>query len=173
MNALFLDIDGVLNNYHLQKSFTFPNGYIQNPVKGTQNKWNGLMGMDYDKVTLLNKILENNDWKVIISSSWYYSVNTVKALENFGFKYTNRIIGGTDRKSYGRGKQILDAVEYFKVKDFIILDDELFDITGNSEFVSNNMREIFRDRVFETNPYIGLTEKTVSKILKRLNHFMI
>jgi len=171
MNALFLDIDGVLNNYHLKEPFTFPNGYTQQPVKGTQNKWNGLMGMDYDKVSLLNEILESNEWKVIISSSWYYSDSTVNALKHFGFKYSDRIIGGTNRKSYGRGKQILDAVEDFKVTDFIILDDELFDITGNSEFVSNNMREIFRDRVFKTNPYIGLTEKTVEKVLNRINSF--
>ena len=173
MNALFLDIDGVLNNYHLKEPFTFPNGYTQLPVKGTKTKWNSLIGMDYDKVSLLNKIMENNEWKIIISSSWRYSDNTIKALKHFGFKYTDRIIGGTNRKSYGRGKQILDAVEFFKILDFIILDDELFDINGDSKFVSDNMREIFRDRIFKTNPYKGLTEKTICHILRRLNYFMI
>jgi len=166
LRVIFLDIDGILNNLCLKNPWTRPDGTIQEPVQGTKTVWRNTIGMDYDKVERLNKILDSSDWSIIISSSWGFSRDTIQALICFGFKHTHRIVGGT-YNGCGRGNQIWNTIkDNPSITDFITIDDEPFDIIGEHESVTPEMREFFKDRVFSPNPYVGLTDEIVEKVIK-------
>jgi hypothetical protein len=178
MNAIFLDIDGVLNAYTLASPWTRPDGSIQQASIGTRTEWSNGTGFDIDgigggldrsMVARLNTIMESSDWNIIISSSWGYSEDTLNALDYFGFKNRDRVIGGTLRTVEGRGAQILLSVEEFCINDFITIEDEPFDITGICNCVTSEMREIFKDRLFQPNPYVGLTDDMMEIIISRIN----
>ena len=166
MRVIFLDIDGILNSLTLKKPWTRPDGTIQEPVHGTQTEWRSTIGMDYDKVERLNKILDNSDWSIIISSSWGFSRDTIQALICFGFRHTHRIMGGT-YGGWARGNQIWNTIKANpRITDFITIEDEPFDILGNHESVTPEMREFFKGRVFSPNPYVGLTDDITNSIIK-------
>lgn len=171
MKIVFLDLDGVVNNYGLQKPWTRPDGTIQQPVKGTQTSFNGLIGFDYDKMERLNRCFDNSDWSIVISSSWYLTQRTLRTLTKFGFRHNHRIVGETRRCFDGRGQQILDFVDnHPRIKDFITIEDELFDITGDHESVTDEIRKRFENRIFSPNPYEGLQDDLVLEIIKRLKN---
>lgn len=123
-NIIFLDIDGVLNNLHLDKPFKRFDGTIAQPVQGTK-EFRNHVGLDYDKVEHLNFIMESlPDWNIVISSSWGYDIKkectTQKFLRHFGFKYIDRILNETG-KGFGRGDQILRFVKENNVYNFVTI----------------------------------------------------
>lgn len=112
--------------------------------------------------------MASSNWNIIISSSWYYSEDTLDAMEYFGFKYRDRVIGGTWRTVECRGAQILLSVKEFGVKDFITIEDEPYDITGECDCVTPKMRETFQGRLFQPNPYEGLQDDLMYEIIERI-----
>ena len=180
LNLLFLDIDGVLN---------FASGDLNNSYNG--RFLNG-EEIEPKLVKNLNKIFEEiPNLKIVISSSWRVNMKkTIWALKFAGFNYIENIIGKTDfgkpitKKTFvgkdikldppynvlnnTRGEQIL---KWFldnpgiakKLKNFIIIDDEDYDICGDMGllFLKNN--------TIVTCSKIGLSNANVQDII---NHFI-
>jgi hypothetical protein len=144
MKCVFCDFDGVINNYHLDTPWTRPDGTVQQPSKGTTNTFEGTVGFDYDKVERLNRIFDNSDWSIVISSSWGLSQRTRLALIKFGFKHCHRIVGELRGPMSGRGALILHYVDcHSKITDFITIEDEDHDIIGSHESVTDDIRKKF------------------------------
>lgn len=179
LNILFLDIDGVLN----YASQTPANSYGGRFPNGEE--------IEPKLVKKLNKIFEEvPNLKIVVSSSWRGNMKRlVWALRNAGFRYIENIIGKTPRatavteKHYNgetieltppytllyerRGQQIL---KWFldnpgiskRMNNFIIIDDEKYDISGKMGFN-------FLDQYFiQTNSDIGLSNTNVQSII---SHF--
>lgn len=157
---IFLDIDGVLNKYskHIKETDEI--------IKGT-GEFEGLIGMEPEYIENLNGVIDKfEDVSIVISSSWHYDFEeecrTQRAFKHFGFRHIDRIIDVTPRQSCGRGQQIKDWIDENNYKGkFVVIEDEPFDVYGDHETVTDELRELFKDVTISPNPYIGLnSEKT-------------
>ena len=153
---LFLDIDGVLASYDYLLSLK---GFI-----------------DKEKVALLN-MLKPYDVEVVISSSWGYNDDTVKALKACGLELP--IIGGTEHfysdwmcRGNEIAKWLVDTFDEYNVytgkasqysgKDYeyVILDDD------------DDMLMCQKDNFIHVDRNTALTEENINKaidILERKN----
>jgi hypothetical protein len=144
----FLDIDGVLNS----QSFLLKNPGLE---------------IDPERVQILNKLLEETNASVVISSSWrighpiFWLQN---ALEKVGFKYPERIIGATSSETKGqRGDEIELWLRQIHVDAFVILDDD------------DDMSTV-QDMLVKTSFETGLLEEHIKKakqIIAKQIHFAI
>lgn len=122
MNVIFLDIDGVLNSQE------------------TEERCNGAIGIDSDKVARLAKIVTSNNAILLLTSSWRLhwwkkdkdddeqhplGEYLDKKLAEHGLKIHDTV----PYVGFDRGKAILNWLNNtdIVVNKFIILDDELFD----------------------------------------------
>lgn len=115
MRLLFLDIDGVLNN-----------------GKPTAS---GYCTIDYDKVLLLNELLDTlPDVEIVITSAWRYMVltnqMTLSGFENmlltYGLKVRGRLHGTTPfdgEHGYDRDGLIRLYIEWSGCTHFVVFDD--------------------------------------------------
>ncbi|MCO7186091.1 HAD domain-containing protein [Tenacibaculum sp. XPcli2-G] len=155
MNILFLDIDGVLNSRQWHSSENCK--ILEITVKRF---------FDPACVEYLNKIVNETETKVVISSSW----RILRSLQNLQdlFKsigFTGKIFGKTEDLSIFepdtpnlRGVEIQnwikDNQKHFKTPiKYVIIDDE-------NEFFSHQ-EQFF----FQTNPDIGLDTTITEKII--------
>ena len=112
MKAIFLDIDGVLN----------------------QEDWmlNGTPWIEEDKLELISKLCKNTNSNVILSTNWREIWNEPLYVndENNGIhkahilfnKYNIQVIGTTP--VFGaREDEILKAIENLKIDKYVIIDD--------------------------------------------------
>ena len=179
LNLLFLDIDGVLN-YLTQDGNNSYNGRFRTGEE-----------IEPKLVKKLNKIFEEiPNLKIVISSSWRGSMKrTIWALRFAGFEYIENIISRTSsgyavtEKRYkdklinleppytvlnnGRGEQILKWLidnpgVSKKLNDFVILDDEDYDIIGARGF------NLLKPNFIKIHPNLGLSDDNVQSII---NHF--
>jgi len=140
MKIIFLDIDGVLNNF---SSYT----------NKTTVVW------ESDCVERLNKIVEKTGAKIVISSTWRFSRRHIDAYTNdMGIK--GEIIDKTPRSTFFsacRGDEILEWInEHKEVEKFVILDDD------------SDMGDLFK-YLIQINPEFGLTDSDVEKVIARFN----
>ena len=179
LNILFLDIDGVLN----YASQTPANSYGGRFINGEE--------IEPKLVKKFNKVFEEiPNLKIVISSSWRGNMKRlVWALKFAGFLYVENIIGRTSRaiavtKKHckgvtidlptphtllyeRRGQQIL---KWFldnpgiskRMNNFIIIDDESYDISGKMGI--NFLNQYF----IQTNSDIGLSNTNIQSII---SHF--
>lgn len=182
MNVIFLDFDGVLNDFYpLQKddklmeeqeqSFiekrecrNFIDKFMDNYPKNklTRNVINATQMLDTEKVLLLNKIMENTDVKIVFSTSWRNIMNLeelIFCLVICGFRYPNRCIDTTseDCWSLKRGGEISEWIERIdlNISKYAIIDDE-----------SANCKILFdEENIFKVR---GLNENDANSII---NHF--
>lgn len=132
MNIIFLDIDGVLNS---QNYFIENHKDILLFSKAYSNKDNNeleylikrqIMDIDYNKLQLLKEIIYETNAKIVISSSWR-NLYIYPLIEDYLINKGLPIIGTTP---YIRGKRGEEIRTYLKenpeIKNFIILDDEIF-----------------------------------------------
>ena len=116
--VIFLDIDGVLNSeeYFINR---------QRPYTGDFRR-----SHDIDSIAIerLNRIMENTNTEIVLSSSWriFPLTEVVSAMNYKGFKYNIKYV--TTREYMDRGLQILKFIQENSVEDYIVLDDEAFDI---------------------------------------------
>jgi len=139
MKVLFLDIDGVLNNYH-QRNF----GESFSPPS----------------CDALNSILDRvPDLKIVISSSWrmWGTDYMQKLLEKNGIKDAkSKVIDITGNELGNRGFQIHCWLNRNpSVTQFVILDDE----TDMGPLLTN---------LVKTNGYVGLTSTEADRVVDAL-----
>ena len=133
MKVIFLDIDGVLNNYNYAMSVY--NKKVE--AQGAQGSAHSVINDCYDhfdpvSVQVLNEILEETGAKIVISSAWRI-VNTIDELREHFTKQNIKnfdIIDVTPSHSkvitnMGRGGEILEWITNNKLPldEFVIIDD--------------------------------------------------
>lgn len=160
MRVIFLDIDGVVNTFQLYKEpptdipkneLKFIEGYYVDICSSGQGRVSNIQA-----VTILDKLCHEFDLKIVLSSTWrlgHYD-KTIEALRKSGLSEDIEIIGKTERLSSGhRGAEISKYLtEHPEIKDYIILDDDSFDLLGHG------------NHLFKTDTYTGLTFRDMMDI---------
>lgn len=145
MKAIFLDIDGVLNN-------TLAPGVMH---------WNSTLPHCVENI---NKIVDSTGAKIFVISSWvddvFFDGNNLKLeqfLSNRGLKEGS--IVGFRRKGISKEEGIFELVtSNIEIDSFIILDD-------NPEIVKN---DFLKSRHIITQSLVGLSEEDVVKSIELL-----
>lgn len=133
---IFIDVDGVLNNR--ASLYLAANGYHHPPHKPR------CFTMDTSCVHLFKSLLDDTQSKFVISSSWRgetvsKSTRFFTAIEWCGFANAkDYCVGVTPRLTTGRGTEIDDWLARHDVANFVILDDDSFDITQSENFVQTD-----------------------------------
>lgn len=152
-NIIFLDIDGVLNNYP-----------FINSIKST----NPLDHLMKEKIDLLNQIILATNAKIVLSTNWRVSVGAAKTADLLiESGVLGNVIGSTptDLRRHlsevvPRHKEIqawIDA-NLSKIKSFVIIDD--LESASNKKLHNNFVL---------TDPDVGLTKENVQQAILILN----
>lgn len=159
VKLIFWDFDGVFNKLD-----------GKNTTK--QRAWTGTIGFDPELISNLNYLCSQLDkeWDFIISSSWRTQGmgHCIRALLDAGFEHTQlqRWMNRTGR-SITRGHEIMEYVSHYSVPvDFIVIDDEQFDIIGDYKELTDDVRNHIRPNFYQTDMKQGLTMKDVHAILE-------
>lgn len=156
---IFLDIDGVLNDWKYLKY------YLDNHPEekgGVITRFNpmSMFALNY----LIEKLEKDYNVCLVIISTWRSNmVETVKTLKNQNLKYNKQIDAlGFYFNSYQRGKEILKYLENKNDKtNFVIIDDEDFDYKNN----------ISKNKIIKTNFFDNsLNLKQVINFLKNMQN---
>lgn len=160
--ALFLDIDGVLNNIDTKEKT--PRGFL---------------GIEDEKLEILKGITEKAGAGIVLSSTWRY-VYARKEIDGLYLKMkfkghgmkisdttlppdylkTHKNDDGIYRTEARRGAQIMAYLSLHpEITEYAVLDDETFD------FRDHDMKKRFVRTDFRT----GLTEKEASEVTDILN----
>lgn len=126
IKAIFLDIDGVMNQY------TIVDGEVTKFTPVSQTEDGLLLQMDQELVFRLNKLVDRTGVELVLSSTWRIARpwrETMKAngiVKDF-LDRTPRLprLNGTSHEYCERGKEIkawLD--EHPEVEDYVIIDDD-------------------------------------------------
>lgn len=150
MKVIFVDIDGVLNNYATQTKYH--NNYVP-------------LYSDLDPKCMSNfrTLLQiKSDYQILIHSAWREHTGSMQFKEIFaalGFsEIADRIIGITD-SSMSKQDSIHDMIKLMGIKQFIIIDDDiLFDL--GTEMYS---------RQYKTSLFTGLTARDIERISSMMN----
>lgn len=129
-NILFLDFDGVINGY-VRDRYTY---CITVPIpSGGKLYYASISCMKY--FINLIELCKKYNYKVVVSSSWRVG-NLVEDF-NTAFNQMLQVLEKEDELFIGktaycydiktRGEEIKNYIETFKVKNYIIIDDEYFD----------------------------------------------
>lgn len=143
MKAIFLDIDGVLNNQNhiiqLHKQLLGEAQYLQ------LLKDLGEIPFDYRSCKLLQELIKETDAKVILSSTWRISYRLIKGIEKYaGIEITDI----TPRLNDIRGKEIQQYLnEHNEIINYVILDDD------------SDMLDSQQEHFVRVNPKVGFTIK--------------
>lgn len=149
--VIFLDFDGVLNTERHQARLAVE-GEVAN------DKWGSLF--DPSAVANLQKILEETEANIVITSSWRF----IKSPGNLRKMWIDRSLPGkifgflpSDSLNLTRGAEIEDWLRDHKCRNYVIIDDV-------DEFTSKQ-----HDRVVEVSPVVGITESDARKAIQILN----
>ena len=184
-NIIFLDIDGVLNGYNMWNVLGWQIICLtkSKKLKCWYRKITDTCGVHERKVKRLAKIVRETNSKVVMSSSWRFGWwNTPyeqqfedhKKLTDLLNKYNIEIIDITPGSLKGRrDREILSwlAKNEDKVRQFVILDDERYDLEC---FVGSNLVQtssIGKGQMImgHTRENTGLKNKHVKQAIKILN----
>ena len=175
MKVLFLDIDGVLNseNWFAYRIYCVKNNMVNILMNfvdtDDRNIKHKLTMLDDRAIANLNRIIEETDCKVVLSSSWRSSIKsenifTQNLLKLKGFKY--EFYDVTPRLwfsdfSIRRGEEIkfwLDKEsEKHEIESFVILDDD-------SDMLPEQMNNFIH-----VDGQVGLTDRDVLTAIEILN----
>ena len=117
MKLIFLDVDGVLN------------------CDSTQNRVQGFIGVDPEKVKLLKKIVEATDGEIVLTSTWkmdfYEDAPHYPKIKNYlvkKLKDQGLVISGLTVDNWSnRGFGIIKYIKEHSCDGYIVLDDEFFE----------------------------------------------
>ena len=151
MKVLFLDMDGVLN---IMSRTYYSHSYLEL----------GSDPIEKHLMVRLEFILDRvPDARIVISSSWHEK-QVMKRLTQARFKYLDRIIGRTPRDVNYRGNQIAKWLETNKVDNYIVIEDEVFDVCGSK---CNVIRPEY---VIKVDSNEGLSHKNTIESVVKLNN---
>lgn len=158
MKAIFLDIDGVLNDANFLKP--------QHQGGIHTDGWKWLEMIDPTKVALLNQIIEATDAKVVISSSWRLA-NTIEQLEQYldHHGFIGEIYGTTPCRlsNHYRGNEIKWYLQnHPEVSTFVILDDNSDMLELKMYLIQTSFEKLLGDDSG------GLLDRHVKLAIKRL-----
>jgi hypothetical protein len=150
LKIIFLDVDGVLNYSRMDKD-----DHIETP--------SGLVSKRC--ISLLNEITDKTGAKIVVSSTWRLDgISVFDSLKAGGV--TGEFIGLTGRgcNCCVRGNEILQWIKdhrelvgcYSEYRSYVILDDD------------SDMLWWQRENFFNTDHFVGLTEKTVYQVCRFL-----
>lgn len=145
--VIFLDIDGVLNSeeFFIKRNKAHIQAYKEH---GHEEDYDHLFyDLDPNKIQLLNDVMDNimeyTGCEIVLSSSWrIFGLERInKVLSKVGFKY--EVNHQTTRQDMDRGLQIKKFVDENDIKNYLVIDDEAFDIkkyVPNKQFVKTTWR---------------------------------
>ena len=147
-NVLFLDIDGVLNS---EKYFI---------ERGKSKETFLEKDLDKEKIKMLNYIIQQTNCIIVLSSNWrIFGLEKVnEALTAKGLEYT--IQYRTTTEDMDRGIQIKKFIDEHDIKNYVILDDDSFDI----------VKHVVPERFIKTTWKLGLDQNHVNKVIKILSN---
>lgn len=154
--VVMLDCDGVLNN---RTSLFFSTRKMYTP------KNRGFYSMDVGCVRLFEYLIKTTDSKFVISSAWRgktkkTSARVFDALELCGFTDAyDYCVGVTPKLSNGRGGEIDYWLSHNPTKNYVIIDDDSFDIHQ-------------KDHLVQTDHEIGLTVPKMLEAMTILDYKM-
>lgn len=161
--TIFLDMDGVVNN-------TSSYNIITLPIKSDDNRYYSSTYVSAECVAPFIKLLEycnKNSIDIVISSTWRLGT-TVRYFNEwlntyFGRHKLPKISGFTPRNYENhRGNEILQYVKENDIDNFIVIDDDIFDI---NDVIEN-------DKIFYINRYNGITYSDVYKIQNYIDNYI-
>ena len=135
MKVVFLDIDGVMNNYNYAMGIKNNIEILKNNPKSGMSMINKLyphVGDSYDYydpscVDVFNTIMEKTDANVVVSSAWrlMHSLDDLRDhFERNNMKCKDRVIDVTPDLGCHRGLEIDQwLVDHPEVTHFVIIDD--------------------------------------------------
>ncbi len=158
MKILFLDVDGVLNCQRI----IFEAYKVRRDYGIVDEKKDYLAMLDETMISRLNKIIEQTEAKVVISSSWrqlHPLDELIWMLEQKGFK--GSVIGKTPKIGGKRGYEIEHWLDHNEgVENYVILDD-------NSDMLFPQMSHFVKTEFYGEDG--GLQDNDVEKAIKILN----
>ena len=145
MNIIFLDIDGVLNNYLWLEDVVYrlrPDDHVRQ-----------------ENIVQFNRLVDVIDYKVVITSTWRIG----KSLEFFHELFRKHgihgeVVGMTAEHGRSRFAQITDWMDLTFVDRYLVIDDD--DVYEELR-VMPTMRRLAIDHFIHTNKFIGLSEDDV------------
>lgn len=162
---IFLDIDGVLNcgntfveTNGLRKAFNIILKEVNN--KDLYSKIflkEMLLEIDYNKLILLKEIVDLTGAKIVISSSWRMLMS-YPLVEEYLVSLGLPIIGVTPKLN-NRGEEIDSYIKENGIKNYIIIDDEVF-----SDFTEEQKFNLVKTNFYQD----GLNEESVSEATRKL-----
>lgn len=159
MKVIFLDIDGVCNGFSTKEKCD------QGP--GQQSRY--ITGVESEKIALIRKIVDATGAKIVLSSTWRAgfcptsSMQDKRALAYLCKAFAEKGLVFYDYtpfdKNRNRGKEIQDWLDCTEdeVEDYIVIDDQVFDIIDKH-----------RGHVLMTSKIYGLKPKAVDMAIKML-----
>ena len=151
--VIFLDVDGVLN------------------CQSSKSKCDKTIGIDNSKVKILKEIVDNTNAKIVLTSSWktFWEKDYNLIIHHHG-KYLNNklrkqglyILDKTEDKGRNRGKGIYNWIKKYSVKNWLVLDDEIF-----KDYDEEIIRHWIKTDFYDNNG--GLQKNHIEKAIKILN----
>lgn len=122
-----------------------------------------MLDIDINKVNILREIIAETEAVVVVTSSWK-SLKVFPYVKNELIKMGIPIIDVTTNQNCNRGTGIKKYLKEHHIKNYIILDDDIFD-DYDEELLSHLVKTSFN--------YEGLSnnhkEKAIKKLVKRRN----
>ena len=150
--VIFLDVDGVLN------------------FSGSKARFQGFIGIDNKKVKLLAKLVNATGAIIVLSSSWkHHWDKNPEYCDKFGTYLNKKLLQENltifdktyDRKKWCRGEGIKKYIEEHNIKNFVVLDDEVFDFEDYETIFQNWIQtDYFKE---------GITEEQIELAIRKLN----
>ena len=148
MKIIFLDIDGVLNSetFYVMRNRNMKGLELININPKTEEEISVqylLYNVDMYNIKLLKKVVEETEAKIVIISSWKTFVYFDKLCEEL-IKLGLPVIDRTIDNKYNRGEGIISYLNSHDIKDYIIIDNKLYDY--NEELIKHLIKTDYKDK---------------------------
>lgn len=154
MNAIFLDIDGVLNDQNSIETMYNALGHKQFHMLANAI---GETPFNYKSCELIKKLIKETKSVVVLSSTWRLSEKSMETVEDY---IETKLYGRTPHLglSYARGKEIKAYLSrHPEITNYVILDDD------------TDMLEEQKEHFVNVDGKLGFTKEDFDKCVVILN----